>query len=205
MWNRVTSFWAKPFDFCHVIFLLDQSLFLPSFWKNREATYSFPHPMGGGGALLARIFTNVIFVFWCKFLSCLVCVPSFKSLNSSSLSRSMMVVISLPPPHQQLQPQNMLVGTGFIELTEPSETLKYKSFFKHCILQTILDVFVLFTSVWYKIFCFKKWTVFYVSLIWFGLAFDVPLLKVYINLYKLYLRLVTVFWPMKICTQIWNN
>ena len=128
-----------------------------------------------------------------------------KSLNSSSLSRSMMVVISLPPPHQQLQPQNMLVRTGLIELTEPSETLKYKSFFKHCILQTILDVFVLFTFVWYKIFCFKKWTVFYVSLIWFGLAFDVTLLKVYINLYKLYLRLVTVFWPMKICTQIWNN
>ena len=51
-----------------------------------------------------------------------------------------MVVISLPPPHQQLQPQNMLVRTGLIELTEPSETLKYKSFFKHCILQTILDV-----------------------------------------------------------------
>ena len=105
-----------------------------------------------------------------------------KSLNSSSPSRSMMVVISLPPPHQQLQPQNMLVRTGLIELTEPSETLKYKSFFKHCILQTILDVFVLFTFVWYKIFCFKKWTVFYVSLIWFGLAFDVTLLKVYINL-----------------------
>ena len=35
----------------------------------------------------------------------------------------------------------MLVELGLVELTERSDTLNYKSFFKHCILQTILHVF----------------------------------------------------------------
>ena len=34
-------------------------------------------------------------------------------------------------------------GIGLIELTEPSDTLNYKPFFKHCISQTILHVFLL--------------------------------------------------------------
>ena len=51
----VKSFWGKPFDFCHVKFFWGQSLFLPCFWKNREAAYFFPP---GVGALLARTFTN---------------------------------------------------------------------------------------------------------------------------------------------------
>ena len=33
-------------------------------------------------------------------------------------------------------------GTGIIELTEPSDTLTYKPIFKHCILQTILHIYI---------------------------------------------------------------
>ena len=78
MWNGVKSFWGKPFDFCHVIFL-DQSLFHPCFWKNKEAAYfslrTPPHP--GRGVLLTRIFTNgkTLVILWylirirCPFLS----------------------------------------------------------------------------------------------------------------------------------------
>ena len=59
-------------------------------------------------------------------------------------------------PCKRLQGQNTLVGIGLIELTEPSDTLNYKSFFKHCILQTTLHVFSLLIFVWNKIFCCKN-------------------------------------------------
>ena len=52
--------------------------------------------------------------------------------------------------------QNKAVGIGLIKLTETSDTSNYKSFFKHCILQTILHVFLLFTFVRNKIFCSKN-------------------------------------------------
>ena len=52
----VKSSWGKPFALCHVNFVLSQSLFLPCFWKNREAAYFFPNRV----ALLARIFTNAL-------------------------------------------------------------------------------------------------------------------------------------------------
>ena len=98
------------------------------------------------------------------FSSYLVCVPSFKSINSSCLSRNMMGTISLPPsvsdyvatPCKQVSDQNTLVGIGLIEITEPSDTLNYKPFFKHCILKTILHIFLLFIFVWNKIFCPKN-------------------------------------------------
>ena len=51
----------------------------------------------------------------------------------------MMGVISLPPPAIAIYDG----GIGLIERTEPSDTLNYKSCFKHCILQTILQVFFL--------------------------------------------------------------
>ena len=37
-------------------------------------------------------------------------------------------------------------GGRLIKLTEPSDTLNIKRFLKHCILQTILHVFLLFIS-----------------------------------------------------------
>ena len=47
------------------------------------------------------------------------------------------------PPHGQwLRGPNMSGGTGIIELTEPSDTLTYKPIFKHCILQTILHIYI---------------------------------------------------------------
>ena len=46
---------------------------------------------------------------------------------------------------QRLLCQSMTVGIGLNELTEFSDTLNYKAFFKHFILQTIFIYFSSFT------------------------------------------------------------
>ena len=66
---------------------------------------------------------------------------------------------------------------GLIELTEPSDTLTYKPFFKLYILQTILHVLLLFIFVWNRIFRSKGRALCYTFLIWVGLAFGVTVLK----------------------------
>ena len=58
----------------------------------------------------------------------------------------------IPTPRKRLRGQKTSVGITLIELTG----LNYKPFFKHCILQTILYVFLVFIIVWNKIFCFKN-------------------------------------------------
>ena len=47
----------------------------------------------------------------------------------------------------RLRGQNTLVGIELIEHTEPCDTLNRKPFFKHCILQAILQVFLSFIYV----------------------------------------------------------
>ena len=64
-----------------------------------------------------------------------------------------------------LKGQNTSVGIELIELTEPSDTLNYKSIIKNCFSRTILHVFLLFVFVWNKIFCPKNWAVFYLLLL----------------------------------------
>ena len=71
----------------------------------------------------------------------MVCVPNFKSINSSSVSRKKYDGNNFTPtPRKRLQGQNTSVGIGLIELTEPSNTLNDRSFFKHCILPTVLHI-----------------------------------------------------------------
>ena len=108
--------------------------------------------------------------FW-KFLNYLVCLPSFKSKNSSFLSKkSMMRGNFTLDPRQRLQCQIISVGIGLIELTKPSDTLNYKAFFKSCISQSILHLFVLFTLVWNEIFFSKNRAVLFVlDLVWGGI------------------------------------
>ena len=60
----------------------------------------------------------------------LVCVSSFKPLNSSALSSKKYDNFNLIPG-KRLQGQNASVRIGLIELTEPFDTLNYRSFFKH--------------------------------------------------------------------------
>ena len=48
-------------------------------------------------------------------------------------------------PRERLQAQNMSLGIRLIELTEPFDTLKYKPFLKHYILQTVLKTELYFT------------------------------------------------------------
>ena len=108
--------------------------------------------------------------FYClfeRFLSYLMCVPSVKSLNSSFLSRKKCNGDNVTPnPCKQLWGQNTLVGVWLIELTEPSNPLHYKPFFKHCILHTILHVFLLLYLCETKSFVLKTEQYFF----WFGLV-----------------------------------
>ena len=133
----------------------------------------------------------VDFINW-KILIYLVWVSSFQSINSSSLSKKKYnggnFTATLCQP---LRSQNTSMRICLIELTEPSDTLNYKPFFKHCILETILHVFLLFTFVWNKIFCSKNWAVFYSFSIWFEVAFDVTVLKAvcfWSSFYKVFIR-----------------
>ena len=102
-------------------------------------------------------------------------MPSFKSINNSSLPRKKYWDNFTPISCKRLRVGNTSVGIGLIELTEAFD---YKWFFRHCILQTILHVFLLFIFVWNKVFCSKNWVVFYIFLIWFGLAFGFTVVKV---------------------------
>ena len=116
----------------------------------------------------SNVFAFCFLLFW-KFLNYLVCVPSSKSIKNSSLSRRKydrgnFTLI----PHQLLRGQNMSMGIGLIELSEPSDTLKYKPSFKNCLLQAIFNALLLFIFVWNKIFCSKNWALFYIffDLVW---------------------------------------
>ena len=67
-------------------------------------------------------------------------------VNSSFLAKKSKVgVIQLP--RQQLQGQNVSVGIGLNELIKPSDILNFEQFFKHCVLQTVLHVILLFIFV----------------------------------------------------------
>ena len=68
----------------------------------------------------------------------------------------MMGVILLLPLSQPLRGQGALVAIRVIKLSEPSDILNYKPFFKQCILQTILHIFLLLLFVWNKIFFYEN-------------------------------------------------
>ena len=71
-------------------------------------------------------------------------MPSFKSINNSSVSRKEHGGDNFTlNPRRRLRGQNISVGIWLIELTEPSDTLNFNPFFKHC---TLL-VFSLFKFV----------------------------------------------------------
>ena len=115
-------------------------------------------------------YSKIFFPLFWKFLIGLVCVPSFKSINGSSLSRKKYDGGNFTHvPCQILQGQNTLVGIGLIELTKASDILNYKPFSKHCILQTILHVSLLFMILWktglHFTFCWFGWGSFGVTVL----------------------------------------
>ena len=110
-------------------------------------------------------FCFLFLLFW-KFVSYLVCVPNFKSVNNNFLSRKKFYGRNCTfTVRQRLRDQKTSVEIGLIELTEPLDTLNYNSYFKHCHLQTVLHVLLFFILVWKKIFCSKNWAVFYIIFI----------------------------------------
>ena len=68
-----------------------------------------------------------------------------------------------PTTYKQLWDQKSSVGIWLIKPTEPSDPLNFETFFKHCILKTVLHIFLLFVFVWNKIFYSKNLVVFYIS------------------------------------------
>ena len=143
---------------------------------------------------------NAIFkkCFW-KLLSYLACMPSFKSINSSFLSRKTYDDDNFTSTFPKwLKGQNTSVGIALIELTKPSDTLSYKPFLKHCILQTVLQVIFLFIFVWNKALCSINWAVFCIFLdlawvvIWsYSIKCSVFLVLFFIRLYGIRDSLVT--------------
>ena len=95
-----------------------------------------------------RSFSKILFL---KDFQLLSMRARFKSINSSSLSGKKYGGGNLTPTSQ-----NKSVGIWLIEFTEPCDALNYNAFFKHCVLQTILHVFLLLIFVWNKIFCSKN-------------------------------------------------
>ena len=86
-----------------------------------------------------------------------VCMPSFQLVNSGSLSRKKYDWHNFTPtPRRRLRGQNTTVVIGLIGLNESSDTLNYNQFFKHSILEHILQLFLLFILVSNKIFCPKN-------------------------------------------------
>ena len=86
------------------------------------------------------------FLAFLNFLSYLVCESSFNWINSSSLSRKKYDGGNLiPTPRQRLQGQTKSMGIELIDLVEPFDMLSYKPFFKHCILQTITRIFIVYS------------------------------------------------------------
>ena len=92
---------------------------------------------------------SIVFIAFLKAFKLLSMCTKFQ-VNSSSLSRNKYGGDNFTPiPRKRLQDQHTsTVGIGLIKLTEPSDILNYKSFFKHCILKTILHVFLLLIFVW---------------------------------------------------------
>ena len=81
-----------------------------------------------------------------KFLSYLVCVASFKSVNNSPLSRKRYGGGNFTLTSRLLlQGQNTSVGVGLIERTELSNTLNTSRFLN--IARIILHVFLMFIFV----------------------------------------------------------
>ena len=112
-----------------------------------------------------KFFFLLLLLFW-KFWSYLVCAPSFKPVNSSSLSRKNCDGM------MGLRGKNTLLVIGLIELTESSDTLIYKP----CLKITFYRLF--YTYFYYVYLCgTNAWTVFYIFLIWFRVAFGVTVLK----------------------------
>ena len=97
------------------------------------------------------IFKAFLLLFW-KFLSYLVCVPRFKF----SIQKKYDGNNFSPNPRKRL---NKLVRIGLIELTEPSDTLNYRSFYKHCIWHTVLHVFFIFVCILSELYFTYFWFV----------------------------------------------
>ena len=109
---------------------------------------------------MSRHIQEVFFLFF-SFFAFLKVVKLPDMCATFQINKSIVGSFYSHPP-SGITRSNCVGGIELIELTEFPDTLYYKSFFKHCILQTILQVSFLFVFVWNQIFCSKSWVVFYI-------------------------------------------
>ena len=115
------------------------------------------------------------FIAFLKVTCYLVCVSSFNSMNSSSLSRKKYRKDDFTPTtRKRLRGQNTSVRIGLIKLTESSNTMSYKPFFN----KLFHMYFYYLYSCGTKSFVIKTELHFTFFKIWFGLAVGVAVLKV---------------------------
>ena len=106
------------------------------------------------------------FINW-KFLCYLAWVPTFKSINSRSLEVETYDGGNFAPtPRKRLRGQNTSVGIWLIELTEPSETLDYKTFSNIIFYRRFYTSFYCLYLWGTKYFVRKTWLYFIFS--WFS-------------------------------------
>ena len=115
------------------------------------------------------IFKKFFFLFF-PFVAFLKVLKLPDMCATFQINKSIVVSFYSHPP-SGITSSNCVGGIELIELTAFPDTLNYKSFFKHCILQTILHASFLFVFVWNQIFCSKSWAVFYIlfDLVWSGI------------------------------------
>ena len=113
------------------------------------------------------MFKKFLFLLFLKFLSYLVCVPSFKLINSNSIPRKKYDRNNFTPtPCKRLRGENTLTGIGLIKLTQDSDKLNYRSFFKYSMLQTVLHIFFCGTKCFVsKLSCILH----FFDLVWVGI------------------------------------
>ena len=118
----------------------------------------------------ATVYSIRIFAFFKVFKLRSMCAKL--QVNQQHFSIQEKVCWRLFYPHSH--PPSVIMRskyTGGNKLTQPSDTLNYKPVFKHCILQTILHIFVLFIFLCNKIFFSRNWALFYITfdLVWGGI------------------------------------
>ena len=126
---------------------------------------------------MSRHIQKVFIAFLKVFMLLSICAKFQVNKQQFSLSKENDRDNFTPTIHKQFQGQNTSVGIELIELTDPSDTLNHRPFFKHYILQTVLHVLFCFYLCETKPFVLKTELYLY-FLIWFELTFSVTVLNV---------------------------
>ena len=130
-----------------------------------------------------KMYVKMLFMVFRNFLSQYCAKLINSSFKFPIQKKSVMGLISLQS-RERLRGQNMTVGIMLTELTEFSDTLNYKPFFKHSIIYKLTNYFTRVFIVYIclnKIFCSKNCADFYIF--WSAQKWHSTLLKVFYKVF----------------------